>query len=194
MSGPEPGEVTRLLIDWAQGDEEALRELTPLVYDELCRIGRNHLKHERPDHTLQTSALVHEAYLRLVDQRHASWRNRAHFFAVAARMMRRILVDHARNRGYAKRGGMAEKVPFAEALVLPMERAPDLLALDDALSRLQSVDEQQARIVELRFFVGLDGKEIAEVLGMSTATVARRWRMVKAWLYHDLEKEDRHEG
>lgn len=193
MANPVAGEVTELLVAWSNGDRQALARLLPKVYDELRRLASSYLRHERPDHTLETRALAHEAYLRLVQQERVTWRNRAHFFGVAAQMMRRILVDHARSHGYAKRAG-GSRVSLVEALALPVERAPDLVALDEALTDLATIDAEQAKIVELRFFGGLKTDEIAQVLGISTATVARRWRMVKAWLYHHLGEGSRDES
>ena len=183
-----PAEVTRLLIAWSNGDERALGQLMPLVYDRLRRMSGSFLRYERPDHTLQTTALVNEAYLRLVDQGQVRWRDRAHFLAIAGQMMRRILVDHARRRGYAKHGGEAQKISAEELEHLSVDRAPDLVALDEALVSLAEKDAQLARLVELKYFGGLTKEEIAEVLGISSATVTRRWRMVRAWLYRYLVK------
>jgi len=177
--------VTRLLLQWGEGDERALEALMPLVYDELRRLAQRYVQQERLGHTLQSTALVHEAYLRLVDQ-NVSWRNRNHFFGIAAQMMRRILVDHARNRAAVKRGDGAWKVTLDEGLLAPEERDLDLVALDEVLSSLAKIDEQQSRIVELRFFAGLSIEDTAEVLKISAATVKRDWAMAKAWLYREM--------
>jgi len=184
--------VTQLLVNWSQGDPKALEALTPLVYDELRRLASRYLRRERPDHTLQSTALVHEAYLRMVDQKQVRWQNRAHFFGVAAQIIRRILVDHARGHKAEKRGADAVKLSLDEAMAVPEERQVDLVALDDSLSSLASFDLQQGRIVELRFFGGLSIEETAEVLGVSTATVKRDWAMAKAWLYRDMTSRPGH--
>jgi RNA polymerase sigma factor (TIGR02999 family) len=176
-------DVTELLVSYRRGDDAALEKLTPLVYDELHRIARNHLRHERAGHTLQATALVHEAYMRLLAQRESNWQNRAHFLAIGAQMMRRILLDYARQRHAKRRGGAQQKVSLDEALIVSEERSPELLALDEALERLAAVDPQQARIVELHFFGGLTMKEIAEVLACEENTVQQEWRMAKAWLH-----------
>jgi RNA polymerase sigma factor (TIGR02999 family) len=181
--------VTKLLLDWSEGDERALERLMPIVYADLHRQAARYLRRERVGHTLQTTALIHEAYLRLVNQRRVRWQNRAHFFAVAARLMRRILVDHARARGADKRGGSQVKVPLDEAIAAREERDVDLVALDEALTRLAALDERQERIVELRFFGGLSVEETAEVLSVSAATVKNDWGMAKAWLRHELQEE-----
>jgi RNA polymerase sigma factor (TIGR02999 family) len=188
MSEPSTQQVTKLLRDWSNGDQSALEQLTPLVYGELRRLAGRYLRKERPDHTLQSTALVHEAFIRLVDQREVKWQNRAHFFGVAAQMIRRILVDHARSRQANKRGSGAPKLSLDEALATPERRDLDLLALDDALNSLAKIDPQQARIVELRFFTGLTVEETAEVLGISPATVKRDWVTAKAWLYRDITR------
>lgn len=188
MPEAPPDTVTRLLIEWSNGDAEALERLMPLVYEELRRVAGRHLRHERRDHTLQATALVHEAYLKLIDQRSVRWQNRAHFFGVASRLIRRIVVDHARRRHAAKRGGGVQTVWLA-AEVPGVERNVDVLALDDALGTLGGLDPQQARVVELRFFGGLDVEETAEVLGISTATVKREWRTARAWLYREMQGE-----
>ena len=185
---PTPKAVTQLLIDWGNGNQAALESLLPLVYDELHRLARRHIGRERPDHTLQTSALVNEAYLRLVDQRNVHWQNRAHFFSIASRLMRRILVDHARSRQFAKRGGGLRRVSLDEASVVSQNRAADLVALDDALTSLAAVDPRKCQVVELRFFGGLSVEEIARVVGVSPVTVMRDWSTAKAWLHRAIER------
>ena len=189
-----PQQVTQLLVEWSNGDQDALEQLTPLVYGELRRLAGRYLRKERSDHTLQPTALVHEAYIRLIDQHNVRWQNRAHFFGVAAQMIRRILVDHARGRHAAKRGAMAPKLSLDEAIALPDRKEFDLVALDDALNGLAKIDPQQARIVELRFFTGLTVEETAEVLGISPATVKRDWVTAKAWLYRDISRSASHES
>jgi RNA polymerase sigma factor (TIGR02999 family) len=181
-----PNDVTQLLVDWGKGDPKALDGLMPLVYDELHRIASRYLRRERQGHTLQTTALINEAYMRIVDQDRVNWQSRAHFFGVAAQMMRRILVDHARSHLYAKRGGGAQKLSLDEAIATPQERDLDLVALDEALTTLAEIDPQQGRIIELRFFGGLTIEETAEVLSISPATVKRDWNMAKAWLYGEI--------
>lgn len=187
MSNPTH-EVTTLLMNWNGGEAEALDRLLPLVYDELRRIAGRYLRKERQDHTLQTTALVHEAYLRLIDQNQANWQNRAQFFGVAAQMMRRILVDHARGHTADKRGGGVAKLSLDEAIEIAEQREVDLIALDDALNTLAQLDEQQCRVVELRFFGGLTVEEVAEVMKLSPATIKREWSMAKAWLHRELSK------
>ena len=191
MPQPSPHEVSRLLRAWSSGDEAALQTLIPLVYEELHRIARRYMGREREGHTLQTSALVNEAYLRLVDWKNVEWQNRAHFFAVSAQMMRRILVDFARDRRYLKRGGGALQVSLAEAAGMTSERGTDLVALDDALNSLAEVDQRKSKVVELRFFGGLSVDETAEVLKVSAETVMRDWRLAKVWLLRELEKPGR---
>jgi RNA polymerase sigma factor (TIGR02999 family) len=182
-------EITRMLQEWSGGKQEALDALLPLVYAELHRQASRYLRRERQDHTLQTTALIHEAYLKLIDQRTVNWQNRAHFFGIAAQAMRRILVDYARGRNRAKRGGIGEDLPLEEAaLIVSEERRIDLVALDEALTRLAKFDEQQARIVELRYFSGLSIEETAEVLGISPATVKSDWNVAKAWLRHEITR------
>lgn len=171
-----------MLIDWSEGDQDAPNRLMPLVYEELRRLAHQYLQRERPDHTLQATSLVHEAYLRLVDQGTTTWQNRAHFFAVSAQVMRRILVDYARTHRAEKRGGNWDKLAFEEALAPSAERRVDLVALDDALKDLLELDPRQSQIVELRFFGGLSIEELAEVLQVSPRTVKREWRIAKAWL------------
>jgi RNA polymerase sigma factor (TIGR02999 family) len=181
-----PHVVTRLLVDWGNGDQQALEKLTPLVYQELKRLASRYLRRERREHTLQSTALVHEAWLRLIDQKQVQWHNRAQFFGIAAEMIRRILIDHARNRQAAKRGDGAIKLSLDDALATPDRRDLDLIALDDALQDLRKLDPQQSRLVELRFFAGLSIEESAEVLGVSPATVKREWAAAKAWLYREI--------
>jgi RNA polymerase sigma factor (TIGR02999 family) len=182
--------VSKLLLKWGQGDLEAREALIPLVYDELRRVARRHLGRERPDHTLQSAALVHEAYVRLVDKEPPQWQNRAHFFGVAAQLMRHLLVDHARNRRAAKRGAGAPRLMLDEEIDLPQKRGVDLEALDDALNSLANLDPQQSRLIELRFFGGLSIEETAVVLGISPATVKREWATARAWLQREMKNED----
>ena len=188
-STPSPHELTQLLIDWSNGSQDALEQLCPLVYEELRRLAHRYMSRERPGHSLQTTAVVHEAYLRLIDQKHVQWQNRAHFFAIAAQMMRRILITHAQSRAYAKRGGGTLNVSLDEAAILSRERASELIALDEALTSLTAIDLRRSRVVELRFFGGLSNEEIAEVLKISANTVTRDWNVAKAWLYREMSKE-----
>jgi RNA polymerase sigma-70 factor (ECF subfamily) len=181
-----PESITQLLVAWGDGDQAALDRLVPLVYAELRRLARGYMRGERQGHTLQTTALVNEAYLRLVEQRSVRWQNRAHFLAICAQLMRRILVDYARRRQYRKRGGGALQVTLAEAESLSDERAPDLVALDEALRGLAEIDPRRARVVELKFFGGLNIEETAEALKVSTGTVERDWTIAKAWLHKTL--------
>jgi RNA polymerase sigma factor (TIGR02999 family) len=181
-----PQQVTQLLVAWGNGDQAARDQLMPLVYDELHRLAHRYMNRERPGHTLQTSGLVNEAFLKLVDQRDVKWQNRAHFFGIAAQMMRRILVDYARNRRYAKRGGNAHQVSLDEAVIVSEERAADVVALDDALKGLAEFDLRKSQIVELRFFGGLSIEETAEVLSVSPGTVMRDWTLAKAWLRREM--------
>ena len=183
----EEVDITRLLIAWSDGDETALAELMPLLYGELSRLATTYLRGERPDHTLQTSALVHEAYLRLIDQNRVQWRNRAHFVGIAAQLMRRILVDHARHHVAAKRGGGEAPVSLDLAADVTIEPAAELVALDDALSALGQTDEELATIVEMRYFGGLSIAEIAAACGTSTATVNRKWRVARALLFRCIQ-------
>ena len=183
-------QVTELLVAWGNGDQSARDELIPLVYEELHRLAHRYMGRERIGHTLQTSGLVNEAYLRLIDQSQVRWQNRAHFFGIAAQMMRRILVDHARSRQYAKRGGGAEYVSLDEAAIVSPERAAAVVALDDALTSLAAMDARKSQIVELRFFGGLSIEETAEVLGVSPGTVARDWTLAKAWLQREMTAAD----
>lgn len=194
MSTFTPEEVTRLLVDWGNGDKAALDKLIPLVYDELRRLARYYMRRERDGQTLQTTALVNEAYMRLVDQRAVRWQNRAHFFAIAARLMRRILVDRARKRGNSKRGGHVARVSLDHALSVSQARSADLVALDDALTALEAIDQRKGKVVELRFFGGLNIEETAEAMAISPATVHREWSMAKAWLYRELSAEYRDEA
>ena len=181
-----PRDVTRLLAEFSGGDEHALAELMPLLYSELRRLASYYLQRERSNHTLQATALVHEAYLRLVEQKEGGWANRNQFMAVASQLMRRILVDHSRRHSSAKRGGNAEKVYLEESAVVSKGRAADVVELDDALTRLAELDPEQARLVEMRFFGGLSIEETAGVLGVSPATVKRNWSVAKAWLAREL--------
>lgn len=188
----QDSEVTGLLRSWGQGDESALEKLVPLVYDQLHMAARRYMAGERPGHTLQTTALIHETYLRLVNVRQVKWQNRAHFFAICAQLMRRILVDFARSRGYQKRGGDATRVDLDEALLISPEPGANLVALDQALQRLAEVDERKSRVVELRFFGGLSVKEASEVLKVSTDTVMRDWKLAKVWLLRELSEGEAH--
>ena len=192
VSADPSKEVTRLLGSWSRGDPEAREALMPLVYAELRRLAASYLRRERTDHTLQPTALVHEAYIRLVEQKNVQWQDKSHFFAITAQLMRRILVDHARGHLADKRGSGAPKVPLTEAIVMSQERPAELLALDESLSRLAALDAQQARVVELRVFAGLTVEETAEVLGISSATVKRDWRMAKAWLLQEAKSGGAH--
>ncbi len=178
--------VTQLLHQVAGGNRAAVDELTPLVYQELKRIAGGQLKGERPGHTLQATALVHEAYLKLIDQREVSWQGRAHFFGVAAQLMRRILLDYAKSRGRLKRGGDVHKTSLDEALVVAEDRASDLVMIDEALTRMEQLDPRQAKVVEMRFFGGLSVEETAEAMGISAPTVKREWAMARAWLHREL--------
>jgi RNA polymerase sigma factor (TIGR02999 family) len=182
-------QVTELLVRWRGGDREALDSLLPLVYDELRRIARHYLQGERPGHTLQSTALVNEAYVRMVAQDFPQWQNRAHFFAVAAQLMRQILVDHARNHRASKRGGDVYKVSLDEAGDQPQAIDIDIVALDDALKNLAVMDLQQSKVVELKFFAGLSIEDTAEVIGISASTVKRDWITARAWLYRELDRK-----
>jgi RNA polymerase sigma-70 factor (ECF subfamily) len=185
MSDP-PKKVTELLEAWGQGDEAARDELMSVVYQELHRLAHNYMKRESPGHTLQTSALVNEAFLRLVDQKNVRWQNRAHFFGIAAQMMRRILVDYARGRRYAKRGGGIRDLSLEETLIVSQERNEEVVALDETLERLAEFDLRKSKIVEFRFFAGLSIEETAEVLDVSPGTVMRDWTLAKAWLRREM--------
>jgi RNA polymerase sigma factor (TIGR02999 family) len=182
-------QITQMLKKWSEGNQEILDKLMPLVYEELRRQASRYLRRERANHTLQTTALIHEAYLKLIDQNQVEWQNRTHFFAIAAQAMRRILVDYARERNREKRGGAAENLPLEEAaFVVSGEKSVDLVALDEALTRLAEFDERQARVVELRYFSGLSIDETADILGVSNVTVRRDWNMAKAWLHQQITK------
>jgi RNA polymerase sigma-70 factor (ECF subfamily) len=189
MNSPDTENITQLLIEVTNRNSAAVDVLLPLIYDELRKLAANYLRRERSDHTLEPTALVHEAYLRMVDQTQVNWQNRAHFFGVAAQMMRRILVDHARAHNAEKRGQDFQKLSLDENVDKSVERSSELIALDDALRALAEMDEQKGRIVELRFFGGLSIDETAEVLGVSAPTVKRQWRMAKAWLYGQVQKQ-----
>ena len=191
MATPSTHEVTGLLQAWGRGDEEALRKLTPLVYRELRRAARHYMAEERPGHVLQTTALIHETYLRLVGVQKVSWQNRAHFLAICAQLMRRILTDFARSRGYQKRSGKVARVSFDEVLLVSPQTDTDLAALDEAMNKLAVMDERKSRVVEMRFFGGLDVKETAEVLKVSPDTVMRDWKMAKVWLLRELSGGER---
>ena len=184
-----PKKVTQLLLDWSNGDQEALDQLVPLVHQELHRLAKLYMRRESPGHTLQTSALVNEAYVRLIDQKNAHWKNRAHFFGVAAQLMRRILIDYARSHQYAKRGGGARKLSLDEVALVSDPRAAELIALDDALTSLASFDQRKSQIVDLRFFGGLSIEEAAEVMGISPRTVEYEWRKAKAWLHREISRQ-----
>ena len=186
MDTPSTREVTRLLLAWSQGDQTALEKLTPLVYEELRRLAHRYMVRERPDHTLQTTALVNEAYLKLVDQRDTRWQNRAHYFGIAAKIMRRILLNHARDKHREKRGGAAVQVSLSDVAIVSNEKSAELLALDEALQRLAEFDDRKSQVVELRYFGGLSVEETAEVLKVSPATVMRDWNMAKAWLAREM--------
>lgn len=190
----EPGghELTDLLIAWNDGNDAALQALIPLVYQELHRTAHRYMARERTGHTLQTTALVNEVYMRLIDFREMSWQNRNHFFAICANLMRRVLTDFARSKRFLKRGGNAFHLPFDETLFGGLERASGLVALDDALNALAAIDERKSRVVELRFFGGLSVEETAQVLNVSVQTVLRDWRLAKAWLFREIGKEASH--
>jgi RNA polymerase sigma factor (TIGR02999 family) len=193
MAAPSPPDVTQLLKAWSNGEQEALDQLIPLVYHELHRLAHGYMGCERSTHTLQSTALVHGAYERLIHLKDMSWQNRAHFFAVSAQLMRRILVDYARARRYSKRGGEWRQVPLNEAVALFRDRQTDIVALDDALRGLADIDPRKSQIVEMRFFGGLGNKEVAEVLGVSQETVLRDWRLAKVWLLRQLSQDERDE-
>src|SRR5262245_51895556 len=188
MATSSPHDVTRLLLAWRNGDEQALEKLTAQVYDELRRLAARYLRRERTDHTLQATALVNEAYLQLIGQQEMDWQNRAHFIGVAAHLMRKILVDHARAHAAAKRGKGEQALPLDEAIEVPGKTSPDVLALDDALKDLARVDERKSQVIELRYFGGLSMEETAEVTGLSVATIRREMRMAEAWLGRHIQK------
>ena len=190
MYTPSPNEITERLIAWGNGDAAALNELIPVVYQELRRMAGHYLRQENPWHTLRPTALVHEAWLRLIDQTRVNWQNRSQFFGVAARMMRRILVDHAKTKHREKRGGDAAKLSLDDVINLSQERAADLIALDDALDELARIDERKSRVVELRYFAGFSVEETAQLLEVSPDTVMRDWKMAKAWLYQQIKREE----
>ncbi|HEX5705424.1 MAG TPA: sigma-70 family RNA polymerase sigma factor [Pyrinomonadaceae bacterium] len=190
MSGDAQHDVTQILNDWSGGDQKAQERLMPFVYDELRRLARSFLVKERGDHTLQPTALVHEAYVRLVDQTRVNWQNRAHFYGIAARMMRRVLVDHARAHAAEKRGGGAIRLSIDDVQVPLEQRAADFVALDEALEKLSQFDKRKGKVVEMRFFGGLNDEEIAEVLGVTTRTVLRDWKKARLWLYRELSTSE----
>jgi len=193
VMAPSSKEITQWLVAWNNGDSAALDQLIPLVHEELRRLAKRYMRQERGRErrgvTLQTTALVNEAYLRLIDAGNVRWESRAHFFAISAQLMRRILVDYARSRNRVKRGGVAQRVELEEAAVFSVERAPDLVALDDALDALAKIDERMSRVVELRFFGGMSVAETAQVLKVSPGAVERDWRLAKSWLLHELERQ-----
>ena len=186
MKSPARHQITELLAEWRGGNQSALDELYPLVYDELHRLARRYMSRERKDHTLQTTALINEAYVRLVDQKNVNWANRSHFFAISAQIMRRILIDHARRHAYAKRGGGAQQVSLEEVAAITPDHGRELMLLDEALKSLAERDPRRSQVVELRYFGGLNNEEIAGVLHVSENTVTRDWNMARAWLYQQL--------
>ena len=188
MSGERQNQVTQILHDWSGGDREAPERLMPLVYDEMRRIARSFISRERQGHTLQPTALVNEAYLRLVDQNSVTWQSRAHFYSVAASMMRRVLIDHARARATEKRGGGAVRLSIEDVQIPVEERAANFVAMDEALERLSQFNERGRKIVEMRFYAGMSEEEIAEVLGVSTRTVLRDWKAARVWLFRELSQ------
>ena len=181
--------ITELILAWGNGDKEAIDQLVPLIYEELHRLAARYMRREHPGHTLQTTALVNEAYCKLIDQKNVQWQNRAHFFGIAAQAMRRILVDHARSRLRLKRGGAVNKISLDESALIPQPEMKELISLDDALTRLAQFDPQKSRIVEMKFFGGLSMDEIAEVEKVSKSTIEREWRKAKAWLHHEVQKD-----
>ena len=191
MSKSSSQELTHLLLAWRQGEREALNKLIPVIYEELRRIAHSYIRGEHKGHTLQTTALVNEAYLRLIDCSRVNWQNRAHFLAVSAQLMRRILIDYARSRGYQKRGGAMERISLEESQIVSEGRDLDLLELDEALQALAAVDARKCQVVELRFFGGLTAEETAEVLGVSPDTVLRDWKLARTWLAREMKKQAR---
>jgi RNA polymerase sigma-70 factor (ECF subfamily) len=183
---PQQHEITQLLAEWSDGNQSALDELYPLVYEELHRLARRYMSRERKGHTLQTTALINEAYVRLVDQRNVHWANRSHFFAISAQIMRRILIDHARRHAYAKRGGGAQQVSLEEVAIVANEKSAEIIRLDEALTTLAKMDPRRCHVVELRYFGGLSNEEIAGVLNVSENTVTRDWNLARAWLHQQL--------
>jgi len=188
LKSPARHQITELLAEWREGNQSALDELYPLVYDELHRLARRYMSRERKGHTLQTTALINEAYVRMVDQKNVNWANRSHFFAISAQIMRRILIDHARRNAYAKRGGGAQQVSLEEVAALVPEQGRELMRLDEALKSLAERDPRRSQVVELRYFGGLNNEEIAGVLQVSENTVTRDWNMARAWLYQQLSE------
>ncbi|MEZ5346506.1 MAG: sigma-70 family RNA polymerase sigma factor [Pyrinomonadaceae bacterium] len=188
MTKTAPQEITQLLVAWGDGDKRAFDQLMPFVYDELRKLARNYMRNQKPDHTLQTTALVNEAYLRLIDSSRVNWQNRTHFFAISAQLMRRILVDFARAKNANKRGGGDPKVTFDEGLPVTGGKDTDLIALDEALKELAGMNERQSQIVEMRYFGGMNEKEIAEALEISERTVRRDWKIARAWLFRELNR------
>jgi RNA polymerase sigma factor (TIGR02999 family) len=186
MTARSSSQITNLLVDWSNGDQTALERLLPLVEHELHRLAHNYMRRENANHTLQTTALMNEAYLKLIDQTRTRWQNRAHFFAIAAQIMRRILLNHARDQHREKRGGKAVQVSLSEVSVMALEKTAELIALDEALTRLEAFDERKCRVVELKYFGGLEVNEIAEVLKISSITVLRDWKFAKAWLFREI--------
>lgn len=189
MPTARSNDITRMLVDWSKGDKGVLDQLVPIVYNELRKIAHGYLKGERPEHTLRPTALIHEAYLRLVDQNLPQWQSRSHFYGVAAHLMRQILVEYARAHAAVKRGGGGKKLSFDDVTIFSRQRASDLVALDDALTALAALDARKCRVIELRFFGGLSVEETAEALGISVATVGREARMAQAWLHRELSRE-----
>jgi len=189
MTTESPNEITVLLNNWSDGDELALEQLMPLVYDEMRKMARHYMSSQRTGHTLQPTALIHEAYVKLSGKGGQNWKNRAHFFGVASQAMRHILVDYVRSRGYKKRGGEMERVELSESIMVSNERAAGLVELDEALKRLSELDERKGRVVELKYFGGLDNEEMAEVLNVSTKTVIRDWQFARSWLLKDLSNQ-----
>lgn len=187
MTSAPTSEITGLLVDWSNGDQAALDKLLPLVEQELHRLAHSYMRRENRDHTLQTTALVNEAYLKIIDQKKTRWQNRAHFFAIAAKIMRRILLNYARDQGRQKRGGNALQVSLSDVSTLTIDQPEELIMLDDALKRLAAVDERKSQVVELKYFGGLETEEIAEVLKVSPVTVLRDWKFAKAWLFREME-------